>query len=155
MIKEFREFIMRGNVLDLAVGIIIGAAFTAIVGSLVADLITPIIGLITGGVNFTDIFIVLKDSATAPGPYATLEAAKAAGAVTLNVGVFLNAVINFLIVAFVLFMIIRSVNRLKSGLDKPKAAAADAPPTTKECPYCYSTVAIKATRCPNCTSELK
>ncbi len=155
MIKEFREFIMRGNVLDLAVGIIIGAAFTAIVGSLVADLITPIIGLITGGVNFTDIFIVLKDSTTVAGPYATLEAAKTAGAVTLNVGVFLNAVINFLIVAFVLFMIIRSVNRLKSGLDKPKAAAADAPPTTKECPYCYSTVAIKATRCPNCTSELK
>ena len=155
MIKEFREFIMRGNVLDLAVGIIIGAAFTAIVGSLVADLITPIIGLITGGVNFTDIFIVLKDSTTVAGPYATLEAAKTAGAVTLNVGVFLNAVINFLIVAFVLFMIIRSVNRLKSGLDKPKAAAADAPPTTKACPYCYSTVAIKATRCPNCTSELK
>ena len=155
MIKEFREFIMRGNVLDLAVGIIIGAAFTAIVGSLVADLITPIIGLITGGVNFTDLFIVLKDGATAAGPYATLEAAKTAGAVTLNIGVFLNAVINFLIVAFLLFMFIRSVNRLKSGLDKPKAAASDAPPTTKECPYCYSTVAIKATRCPNCTSEIK
>lgn len=154
MIKEFREFMMRGNVLDLAVGIIIGAAFTAIVGSLVADIITPIIGLITGGVNFTDLFIVLRDGATV-GPYTTLEAAKTAGAVTLNVGVFLNAVINFLIVAFVLFLIIRSFNRLKSGLDKPKAAAADAPPTTKECPYCYSTVAIKATRCPNCTSELK
>ncbi len=151
MIKEFREFIMRGNVLDLAVGIIIGAAFTAIVGSLVADIITPFIGLVTGGVNFTDLFVVLKDGATA-GPYATLEAAQAAGAVTVNIGLFLNAVINFLIVAFVLFLIIRSVNRLKSGLEKPAPAAA---PTTKECPYCYSTVAIKATRCPNCTSELK
>ncbi|MBE2271068.1 MAG: large conductance mechanosensitive channel protein MscL [Anaerolinea sp.] len=149
MIKEFREFIMRGNVLDLAVGIIIGAAFTAIVGSLVADLITPIIGLVTGGINFSDIFTVLRDG-TPAGPYVTLADAQAAGAVTLNWGLFFNAVINFVIVAFVLFLIIRSFNRLQSGLKKP-APAAD--PTTKECPYCYSTIAIKATRCPNCTSE--
>jgi large conductance mechanosensitive channel len=151
MIKEFREFIMRGNVIDLAVGIIIGAAFTAIVSSLVSDIITPVIGLITGGVNFTDLFVVLKEGATA-GPYPTLEAAQAAGAVTINLGLFLNALINFLIVAFVLFLIIRSVNRLKSGLEKPPPAAE---PTTKPCPYCYSTIAIKATRCPNCTSELR
>lgn len=150
MIKEFREFIMRGNVIDLAVGIIIGAAFTAIVSSLVADVINPLIGLITGGVNLTNLFIVLKEGATV-GPYPTLEAAKAAGAVTINYGVFLNALINFLIVAFVLFLIIRSVNRLKSGLEQPTPTAA---PTTKDCPYCYSTIPIKATRCPNCTSEL-
>lgn len=150
MIKEFREFIMRGNVIDLAVGIIIGAAFTAIVSSLVADVINPLIGLITGGVNLTNLFIVLKEGATV-GPYTTLEAAKAAGAVTINYGVFLNALINFLIVAFVLFLIIRSVNRLKSGLEQPTPTAA---PTTKDCPYCYSTIPIKATRCPNCTSEL-
>jgi len=150
MIKEFREFIMRGNVLDLAVAIIIGAAFTAIVSSVVADIITPLISLVLGGVNFSNMFIVLRDGATA-APYATLEAAKAAGAVTINYGLFLNALINFLLVAFVLFLIIRSVNRLKSGLEKP-APVAD--PTTKGCPYCYSTIAINATRCPNCTSEL-
>lgn len=151
MIKEFREFIMRGNVLDLAVGIIIGAAFTAIVNSLVADIITPFIGLVTGGVNFTDLFIVLRDGATAAGPYASLQAARDAGAVTVNIGIFLNALLSFVIVAFVLFLIIRTFNRLKSGLEKPAPSAA---PTTKECPHCYSTISIKATRCPNCTSEL-
>jgi len=118
MIKEFRTFILRGNVLDLAVGIIIGAAFTAIVSSLVADVITPVIGLILGGVDFSNIFIVLRDG-TPPDPYLTLAAAQAAGANTINVGLFLNAVINFLIVAFVVFLIIRAVNRLMSIAKKP------------------------------------
>jgi large conductance mechanosensitive channel len=128
MIKEFREFIARGNVLDLAVGIIIGAAFTAIVNSLVGDVITPVIGLITGGVDFSNIFIVLKDG-TPAGPYQTLMAAQAAGAVTVNIGLFLNAVINFLIVAFVIFLIIKQANRF---LRKPEPPPAPAGPTTEE-----------------------
>lgn len=125
MIKEFRDFIARGNVLDLAIGIIIGAAFTAIVGSLVSDILTPIIGLITGGIDFSNILIVLKEG-TPAGPYQTLQAAKDAGAVTLNVGVFLNAVINFLIVAFVIFLIVKQANRFLKK--KEEAPAAPPPP---------------------------
>ncbi len=150
MIKEFREFIMRGNVLDLAVGIIIGAAFTAIVNSLVSDIITPLIGLIWSG-DFTNTFITLRDGNPA-GPYATLAAAQEAGAVTWNIGLFLNALISFLIVAFVLFLIIRSFNRMQSRLS-PKTP--DSAPTTKECPYCVTTIPITATRCPACTSQLE
>lgn len=127
MIKEFREFIARGNVLDLAVGIIIGAAFTAIVNSLVADVITPVIGLVTGGVDFSNIFIVLREGAPA-GPYQTLMAAQEAGAVTINVGQFLNAVINFLIVAFVVFLIIKQANRFLPKPPPPPPAG----PTTEE-----------------------
>jgi large conductance mechanosensitive channel len=146
MLKEFREFIMRGNVLDLAIAVIIGAAFGAIVNSLVKDILTPIIGLALGGVDFTNLFVVLADP-TGAGPYATLADAQAAGAVTINIGLFLNTIINFLIVAFVIFQIVRTANRLKRK--EPPAA-----PTTKECPYCLSTVPLKATRCPNCTSQL-
>lgn len=149
MIKEFREFILRGNVLDLAVGVIIGAAFGAIVNSLVNDIIMPPIGYALGNVDFSALMIVLREG-TPPGPYGTLAEAQAAGAVTVNVGLFINQIISFVIIATILFLIIRAFNRLKSGFDKPKTVD----PTTKECPYCISTISLKATRCPNCTSEL-
>lgn len=149
MFKEFKEFAMRGNVVDMAVGIIIGAAFGTIVKSLVADVIMPPIGLLLGGVDFADLFVTLKEGVTA-GPYATLAAAQEAGAVVISYGVFFNAVLSFIIVAFAVFLLIRSINKMKREEDtKPEAA-----PTTKECNHCYSTIAIKATRCPNCTSEL-
>lgn len=149
MFKEFKEFAMRGNVVDMAVGIIIGAAFGTIVKSLVADVIMPPIGLLLGGVDFADLFVTLKEGVTA-GPYATLAAAQEAGAVVISYGVFFNAVLSFIIVAFAVFLLIRSINKMKREEEtKPEAA-----PTTKECNHCYSTIAIKATRCPNCTSEL-
>jgi len=148
MLKEFREFAMRGNVVDMAVGIIIGGAFGTIVKSLVNDVIMPPIGLVLGGVDFTNIFVTLKDGSV-PAPYASLADAQAAGAVTVNVGVFLNAVISFLIVAFAVFLLIKSINRLKR-----EEAPAPAAPTTKECPHCCSSVALAATRCPHCTSSL-
>ena len=146
MIKEFRDFIMRGNVIDLAVALIIGAAFGAIVTSLVADIIMPPIGLALGKVDFVNLFLVLKDGTKTAGPYASLEAAKAAGAVTINYGVFITRMVAFLIVAFVVFMIIKAMATIK-----PRQAVA---PTTKECPFCLSVVPLKATRCPNCTSQL-
>lgn len=146
MFKEFKKFAMRGNVVDMAVGIIIGAAFGAIVKSLVDDLIMPPIGLLLGNVDFANLFIVLKDGATAE-PYASLDAAKKAGAVTLNYGVFINALVSFTIVAFAVFLLVRAVNKLKAGEEAPD-------PTTKDCPYCFTTIPLKATRCPHCTSEL-
>ncbi len=149
MLKEFKEFAMRGNVMDMAVGIIIGAAFGTIVGTLVSDVIMPPIGLLLGNVDFSNLFVVLKEG-TAPGPYATVAAAKAAGAVTLNYGLFLNTVVNFVIVAFAIFFLVRGMNALKK-----KEAAPPAVPTTKECPHCLSTIPIKATRCGHCTSELR
>jgi large conductance mechanosensitive channel len=145
MLKEFKEFAMRGNVVDMAVGIIIGAAFGAIVQSLVADVIMPPIGLILGNVDFSNLFVVLKEGAAA-APYASLAEAQKAGAVTINYGKFLNAVVSFVIVAFAVFMLIRAINQLKR---KEQAA-----PTTKECPQCFSSISIKAKRCPNCTSQL-
>ena len=151
MLKEFKEFIMRGNVMDMAVGIVIGAAFGAIVTSLVADVIMPPIGLALGSVDFQNLFCVLKDGAAAAGPYATLADAQKAGAVTVNYGLFINKIIGFLIVAFCIFLVIRAVNRMRKAMEKP-APAAEA--TTKECPHCCSSIAIKATRCPQCTSAL-
>ncbi len=148
MIKEFKEFVMRGNVVDMAVGIIIGAAFGTIVKSLVADVIMPPIGLLLGNVDFNNIFSVLKVGETA-GPYATLADAQAAGAVTVNWGVFIMTIISFLIVAFAIFMLIRSLNRMKREEEE-----APAEPTTKECPFCLNEIPIKATRCGFCTSEL-
>ena len=148
MLKEFKEFAMRGNVVDMAVGIIIGAAFGSIVKSLVADVIMPPIGLLLGNVDFSNLFIVLK-AGTQAGPYLSLAAAQEAGAVTLNYGVFINTVISFIIIAFAVFMIIRAINRMQREEPAPVAE-----PTTKECPFCLSTVPIKATRCPHCTSEL-
>jgi len=148
MFKEFKEFAMRGNVVDMAVGIIIGAAFGTIVKSLVSDIIMPPIGLLLGNVDFTNLFVVLKGGTTA-GPYASLADAQAAGAVSINYGVFINTIISFLIVAFAVFMIIRWMNSLQR---KEEAPAAE--PTTKECPHCFSAIPIKATRCAFCTSTL-
>jgi|FLYN01.1.fsa_nt_gi large conductance mechanosensitive channel len=153
MIAEFRKFIMRGNVLDLAVGIIIGAAFTSIVNSLVNDVIMPPIGLVLGGVDFSNMYILLKPGPEAPGPYASLAEAQAAGAVTLNIGLFINAVIQFLIVAFVVFLIVRSFNEMMERVQRRAATPED--PATKACPYCLSVIPVKATRCPNCTSQLE
>ena len=149
MFKEFKEFAMRGNVLDMAVGIVIGAAFGAIVTSFVADVIMPPIGLLLGNIDFSSLFIILKEGKV-PGPYASLAAAKAAGAVTVNYGVFLNTIISFLIVAFAIFLLIRNVNKLKREQEAPPAA-----PTTKECPFCLSTIPMKAVKCAHCTAELK
>jgi large conductance mechanosensitive channel len=150
MFKDFKAFIMRGNVVDLAVGIIIGAAFGTIVTSLVNDVIMPPIGLGLGRVDFSNLSIILKQGVT-PGPYASIAAAKAAGAVTINYGAFINTIINFIIIALVVFFfIVRPLARLQA----PKKAAAPAPPTTKECPFCASQIPIKAIRCPQCTSTL-
>ena len=149
MLKEFREFALRGNVLDMAVGIIIGAAFGTIVNSLVQDVIMPPIGLLLGNVDFSNIFVVLKEGKVA-GPYASVAAAKSAGAVTINFGVFVNTIITFLIVAFAVFLLIRTINRLRR-----QEEALPPVPTTKECTHCFSSIPVKATRCPQCTSELK
>jgi len=143
MLKEFKEFAMRGNVMDMAVGIIIGAAFGGIVTSLVNDVIMPPIGLLLKGVNFSNLFLNLSST-----PYATLDEATRAGAPVIKYGVFLNAVINFLIVAFVLFLIIRQMNRLRQ--EKPAAE-----PTTRACPLCLSNIPLKATRCAFCTAEVR
>jgi len=145
MFKEFKEFAMRGNVMDMAVGIIIGAAFGAIVGSFVADVLMPPIGLLLGNVDFANLFVVLKQG-TMPGPYASLAAAKQAGAVTLNIGVFINTIINFLIIALAIFIVVRQMNRMKKQ--------APAAPTTKDCPFCYVAIPLQASRCPHCTSQL-
>ncbi len=148
--KDFKAFIMRGNVVDMAVGIVIGAAFGAIITSLVRDIIMPPIGLALGNVDFTNLFALLKEGAAAPGPYASLADAQAAGAVTINYGVFINTIIIFLIIALVVFFgIVRPI--AKMTVKKP---APTGPPTTKECPYCKSTININASRCPNCTSQL-
>jgi large conductance mechanosensitive channel len=149
MLKDFKEFAMRGNVVDMAVGIIIGAAFGTIVKSLVADVIMPPIGLLIGNVDFSNLFIVLKEGATA-GPFATIAEAQKAGAVTINYGVFINTIISFIIVAFAVFLVIRAINKLKREEEAPPEE-----PTTKECPYCLSTIAIMAKRCAHCTSELE
>ncbi|MGB5450534.1 MAG: large-conductance mechanosensitive channel protein MscL [Sedimenticolaceae bacterium] len=148
IMEEFKKFAMRGNVVDMAVGIIIGGAFGTIVKSLVDDVIMPPIGLLLGGVDFSDLFITLKEGATA-GPYATILAAKEAGAVTLNAGLFVNSVISFTIVAFAVFMLIKGMNSLQKKEEAPPAE-----PTEKECPHCFTQIPIKATRCPHCTSEL-
>jgi large conductance mechanosensitive channel len=150
MFKDFKAFIMRGNVVDMAVGIIIGAAFGAIVGSVVKDVLMPPIGLALGKVDFANLFVVLKEG-TVPGPYASVAAAQAAGAVSINYGVFVNTIINFLIIALVVFFfIVRPIAKMQA----PKKVVAPAAPTTKECPFCLSSIPIKATRCPHCTSQL-
>ena len=148
MIKEFKEFAVRGNVVDMAVGIIIGGAFGTIVKSLVADVIMPPIGMLLGNVDFSELFLVLNSGST-PGPYVTLADAQKAGAVTINYGLFINSVISFLIVAFAVFLLIKGINKLQRETEVPAEE-----PVTKECPYCFSKIAIKATRCPSCTSDL-
>ncbi len=149
MFKEFKEFAMRGNVVDMAVGIIIGAAFGTIVKSLVDDVIMPPIGLLLGNVDFSNLFAVVREGSVT-APYATLAAAREAGAVTINYGVFINTIISFLIVAFCVFLIIRNINRLKKEEEAPPPE-----PTTQECGFCFSTIPIQATRCAFCTSDVK
>ena len=147
MFKEFKEFAMKGNVIDMAVGIIIGAAFGTIIKSLVDDILMPPIGLLLGNVDFSNLFLVIKEGKVA-GPYVSLAAAKAAGAVSVNMGLFINTIISFLIVAFSVFLVIKNVNRFQKEPPPPD-------PTTKDCPFCFTAIPIKATRCPHCTSELK
>jgi large conductance mechanosensitive channel len=147
--KEFREFAVKGNVVDMAVGIIIGGAFGTIVKSLVDDVIMPPVGLLLGDVDFQDLFMVLRAGDPAP-PYVTIADAQAAGAVTLNYGLFVNSLVAFLIVAFAVFMLVRSVNRLRR-----QEQEAPRSPTDRGCPFCASTIPIKASRCPNCSSEIE
>ena len=150
MLKEFKEFAMRGSVIDMAIGIIIGGAFGPIVGSMVNDLLMPPIGLALGNVDFTNLFILIKEGSKAAAPYASLADAKAAGAVTINYGLFINSVVSFVIVAFCVFLLVRTMNRLKR-----EEEAQPAEPTTRDCPFCLSAIPLKATRCPSCTSEVK
>jgi len=149
MFKEFKEFAMKGNVVDMAVGIVIGAAFGASVKSLVSDVIMPPVGLLLGNVDFSNLFFIIKEGATA-GPFSTVADAQKAGAVTLNYGLFLNSIISFVIVAFAVFLVVKSVNNLRRQEEIPPSA-----PATKECPYCKSAIPVKAVRCAHCTSELK
>jgi large conductance mechanosensitive channel len=151
ILKEFREFAARGNVIDLAVGVVIGGAFGSIVKSLVDDVIMPPIGLLLGNVDFANLFLVLKEGSKQPGPYASVAAAKQAGAVTLNFGLFLNTVVSFLIVAAAVFMLVKAINRLKR---EEAPAETPAAPATKDCQYCLSSIPAAATRCPHCTSQL-
>jgi large conductance mechanosensitive channel len=148
-VKEFREFAVRGNVVDMAVGIIIGGAFGTVVKSFVDDVMMPPLGILVGDVDFQDMIFVLREGST-PGPYETLAAAREAGAVSLNAGLFLNAVVSFAIVAFAVFLLVKSINRLKRDEEAAPAPA----PTTKDCPFCASSIPLKATRCPFCTSEV-
>lgn len=148
MLEDFKKFVMRGNVVDMAVGIIIGAAFGTIVKSFVSDVIMPPVGLLLGGVDFSNLFVVLSDGSTA-GPYASLAAAGEAGAVTLNYGLFINTVISFLIVALAVFMAIRGLNKMKREEEAPPED-----PTTKDCRFCATAIPIMAIRCPNCTAGL-
>ncbi|MCK8115299.1 large conductance mechanosensitive channel protein MscL [Anaerosoma tenue] len=147
MLKEFKEFAIKGNMVDLAIGVIIGGAFGAVVSSLVNDLVMPLVGALLGGTDFTNMFWVVTEGAT-PGPYATLAAATEAGAATLNYGVFINTVINFLIIAWAIFFVVKAMNNMRKKEEAEEAV------TTKECPYCKSQIALDATRCPSCTSEL-
>jgi len=148
MLEEYKKFALRGNVIDMAVGIIIGAAFGTVVQSLVKDILTPPLGLLTGGVDFANLFVVLQEG-TPEAPYATLQAAQNAGAVTINVGMFVNALISFLIVSFAVFLMVRYINQLREPDEGPPP-----PKTIKKCPHCISDVPVQATRCPHCTSDL-
>jgi large conductance mechanosensitive channel len=145
MLKEFKEFALRGSVVDMAVGVIVGGAFGTIAKSLVEDVLMPPVGLLLGGVDFSNLFLIVKHG-TNPGPFLKLADAKAAGAVTINYGLFINSIISFLIVAFAVFMVVRAINRMHRG--------EETPPTTKVCPECASVIPIKARRCPHCTSQI-
>ena len=149
MLEEFKKFAVKGNMIDMAVGIVIGAAFGAIIGSLVSDVLMPPIGLLLGNVDFSNLFLVLKEGKPL-SPYAPVAAAKEAGAVTLNYGAFVNTIVNFLIIAFAIFFVVRGINNLKKKEEAPLAV-----PTTKDCPHCLSTIPIQAKKCGHCTSELK
>jgi len=151
MFKEFKDFALRGNVMDMAVGIIIGAAFSTSVNSLVKDILMPPFGWLLGGVDFKNFYLTIK-TGTPTGPYLSLADAQASGAVTVNYGLFINAIISFLIVALAMFLLIRAINRLQEGKTEEDQETA---PTTRECPYCFTSIPLKATRCPHCTSQLK
>ncbi len=146
MLREFKEFAIKGNMVDLAIGVIIGGAFGAVVNSLVNDLVMPLVGAVLGGTDFTNMFWVVADGAT-PGPYATLAAATEAGAATFNYGVFVNTVIDFLVIAWAIFLVVKAMNNIRKKEEAEEAAI------TKQCPYCKSQIALDATRCPSCTSE--
>ena len=150
MLKEFKEFALRGNVMDMAVGIIIGAAFSTIVNSLVNDILMPPFGWLLGGVDFENFFLTIQ-AGTPAGPYLSPADAQTAGAVTVNYGLFINSIISFLIVAIAMFLLIRSINRLQEGDNQEEPAEE---PTTKNCPFCFTDIPIQATRCPHCTSQL-
>jgi large conductance mechanosensitive channel len=150
MVKEFKEFAVKGNVVDMAVGIIIGGAFGTVVKSFVDDVLMPPLGLLIGDIDFQDILLVLREGST-PGPYETLAAAREAGAVTLNLGMFINAAVSFAIVAFAVFLLVKGMNRLKRAEEATPAPA----PTTKDCPFCVSSIPLGARRCPMCTSQLE
>ena len=147
LLNDFKAFLMKGNVIDLTVGMVVGTAFTGMVKSLVDDVIMPPIGLLIGGVDFSNLFLTLKEGAKAAGPYATLAAAKDAGAVTMNIGLFINTLISLVIVGFAIFMVVKAISKLQK---QPQPAD----PTTKECPQCCTEIPLKASRCPHCTSEL-
>jgi len=151
MLKEFKKFALRGNVIDMAVGIIIGGAFGTIVKSLVSDVIMPPIGLLLGGIDFANFFAVLKEGGEA-GPYNALVDAQAAGAVTINYGLFINSLISFLIVVFCVFLLVKGMNKAQEAMEGEKEEAA---PDTRDCPFCFSSIPVKATRCPSCTSEVQ
>ena len=150
MLKEFKNFALRGNVMDMAIGIIIGASFSTIVNTLVKDILMPPIGWLLGGVDFENFYLTVK-TGTPTGPYLSLADAQAAGAVTANYGLFINAIISFLIVAVAMFLIIRAINRLQEGEEEDQ----DPTPTTRDCPFCFTAIPLQATRCPHCTSQLK
>lgn len=158
MIKEFKKFILRGNLVDLAVGFTVGAAFSTVAKSLVNDIIMPPIGFLLGNTDFSNLFILLRPGTTTAPPYTSPEAADAAGAITLNYGAFINNILSLLVVAVAMFLIIRAVNQLDEGLEvikgKKKKTKKDQP-SNKKCPYCYTTIDYRATKCPNCTSKLK
>ena len=151
MLKEFKNFALRGNVMDMAVGIIIGASFSSIVNSLVNDILMPPFGWLLGGVDFENFYLTVK-AGTPAGPYLSLADAQASGAVTVNYGLFINAIIIFLIVAVAMFLLIRAINRLQEGKTEEDQEAT---PTTSECPFCFTAIPLQATRCPHCTSQLK
>ena len=148
MFKEFKDFAMRGNVVDMAVGIVIGAAFGKIIASVVSDILMPPIGMLLGGVDFSNLYVVLKEGGK-PAPYLALADAQAAGAVTLNYGLFVNQLVSFTIVAFALFMVVKAMNSMKREVPVPAPA-----PSTKDCPQCVTAIPLAAKRCPNCTSPL-
>lgn len=156
IVGEFKKFALRGNLVDMAVGFTVGAAFTSIARSLVDDVVMPPVGLLLGRSDFSDLFWLLRAGETAPPPYATLADAQAAGAVTINYGLFINAVLAFLLVALAMFLVMRAINRIDRQLERDAGAAEAAPaePENKKCPYCLTTVPYKATRCPQCTSDL-
>lgn len=157
MVNEFKKFAMRGNLVDMAIGFTVGAAFTTVAKSVVNDLIMPVVGLLTGGADFSDLFIVLKAGEKAPPPYETLNAAQDAGAVTLNYGVFINNVLAFLLVAFVMFLVIRLVNRAEERMERRfgQEAAKPEEPSHKKCEFCRTQIPFRAVRCPNCTSQIE